>query len=73
MLKHDIDAIHSRDPTTGQIRADSKDDIACWFIDMNYNDKSFSMRHTYFTTGDNSYRTLRFKYNQVQKTWQVSL
>ncbi len=37
------------DPTTGQIRSHSTDDIACWFIDSDYNGESFFVRHAYFT------------------------
>jgi len=33
------------DPTTGVVRSHSTDDIACWFIDTNYNDESFFVRH----------------------------
>lgn len=29
------------DPTTGEIRSSSTNDIACWFIDTNYNGESF--------------------------------
>jgi adenine-specific DNA-methyltransferase len=36
------------DPTTGEIRSNSVDDIACWFIDTNYNEESFFVRHVYF-------------------------
>jgi adenine-specific DNA-methyltransferase len=32
------------DPTTGEIRSNSTDDIACWFIDTNYNRESFFVR-----------------------------
>ena len=37
------------DPTTGAIRNSSTDDIACWFIDTDYNGESFFVRHAYFT------------------------
>ena len=47
------------DPTTGQIRSNSTDDIACWFIDTNYNDESFFVRHAYFTGGDRPYDKLK--------------
>ena len=40
------------DPTTGEIRSASTDDIACWFIDTNYNGESFFVRHAYFTGAD---------------------
>jgi adenine-specific DNA-methyltransferase len=36
------------DPTTGEIRSNSTDDIACWFIDTDYNGESFFVRHVYF-------------------------
>lgn len=39
------------DPTTGAIRSNSTDDIACWFIDTDYNGESFFVRHAYFTGG----------------------
>lgn len=38
------------DPTTGQVRNSiGTEDIACWFIDTNYNGESFFVRHAYFT------------------------
>jgi adenine-specific DNA-methyltransferase len=39
------------DPTTGEIRSSDPDDIACWFIDSDYNGESFFVRHAYFLTG----------------------
>ncbi|MBV6503805.1 MAG: hypothetical protein AKCLJLPJ_01899 [Fimbriimonadales bacterium] len=47
------------DPTTGEIRSSSTDDIACWFIDTNYNGEMFFVRHAYFTGGDEPYEKLR--------------
>ena len=47
------------DPTTGQIRNSSTDDIACWFIDTNYNGESFFVRHAYFTGADEPYDKLK--------------
>lgn len=47
------------DPTTGQIRSHSTDDIACWFIDTNYNGGSFFVRHAYFTGADETYEKLK--------------
>lgn len=42
------------DPTTGQISSGSTDDIACWFIDTNYNGESFFVCHVYFCGSDES-------------------
>jgi len=36
------------DPTTGEIRSHTTDQIACWFIDTNYDGDSFFVRHAYF-------------------------
>jgi len=47
------------DPTTGQIRSSSTDDIACWFIDTNYNGESFFVRHAYFTGAEEPYDRLK--------------
>ena len=47
------------DPTTGEIRSSSTDDIACWFIDSNYNGESFFVRHAYFTGADQPYDKLK--------------
>ncbi|MFZ5984746.1 MAG: site-specific DNA-methyltransferase [Acidobacteriota bacterium] len=47
------------DPTTGVIRSSSTDDVACWFIDTNYNGESFFVRHAYFCGGDEPYDKLK--------------
>ena len=47
------------DAITGQIRSASTDDIACWFIDTDYNGESFFVRHAYFTGADEPYDKLK--------------
>jgi adenine-specific DNA-methyltransferase len=47
------------DPTTGEIRSNTTDDIACWFIDTNYNEESFFVRHAYFTGAQEPYEKLK--------------
>jgi adenine-specific DNA-methyltransferase len=47
------------DPTTGEIRSSSTDDIACWFIDTAYNEEAFFVRHAYFTGADEPYERLK--------------
>lgn len=47
------------DPTTGEIRSNSTDDIACWFIDTDYNEECFIVRHAYFTGADEPYEKLK--------------
>lgn len=55
----EIKGVDVYDPTTGQIRSNSTDDIACWFIDTDYNDESFFVRHAYFTGAEEPYDKLR--------------
>ena len=54
-----IKGVDVYDPTTGQIRSASTDDIACWFIDTDYNGESFFVRHAYFTGADEPYEKLK--------------
>ncbi len=58
------------DPTTGQIRSSSTDDIACWFIDTDYNGECFFVRHAYFCGADDPYaklkRALRAEIDEAQ-------
>ena len=55
----EIKGVDVYDPTTGQIRSASTDDIACWFIDTNYNGESFFVRHAYFTGAEEPYNNLK--------------
>jgi len=55
----EIKGVDVYDPTTGQIRSSSTDDIACWFIDTNYNEESFFVRHAYFTGAEEPYEKLK--------------
>ncbi len=55
----EIKGVDVYDPTTGQIRSASTNDIACWFIDTSYNGESFFVRHAYFTGADDPYNKLK--------------
>ena len=55
----EIKGLDVYDPTTGAIRNSSTDDIACWFIDTDYNGESFFVRHAYFTGADEPYDKLK--------------
>ena len=55
----EIKGVDVYDPTTGEIRSASTDDIACWFIDTEYNGESFFVRHAYFTGADEPYEKLK--------------
>jgi len=55
----EINGLDVYDPTTGQIRNSKTDDIACWFIDTDYNEESFFVRHAYFTGAEEPYERLK--------------
>jgi len=52
------------DPTRGQIRSSSVDDIACWFIDTAYDETSFFVRHAYFLGNDSLKRAPRVEVDE---------
>jgi adenine-specific DNA-methyltransferase len=47
------------DPTTGTVRSSTTGDIACWFIDTDYDEESFFVKHAYFTGADEPYAKLQ--------------
>ncbi len=51
-----IDVFH---PQTGEVRSDGPDGIACWFIDTDYNEESFFVRHAYFLGANDPYSALK--------------
>ncbi len=56
------------DPNSGEVRSDNADGIACWFIDTDYNEESFFVRHAYFLGAKDPYKalktTLRAEFNE---------
>ena len=46
-------------PNTGEVQSDSTDGIACWFIDTDYNEESFFVRHAYFLGAGDPYKSLK--------------
>ena len=47
------------DPTTGEIRSSGPEEIATWFIDTEYDGKSFFVRHVYFLGSQEPYEKLK--------------
>jgi adenine-specific DNA-methyltransferase len=66
----EVEGVDVYDPTTGQIRSSSTDDIACWFIDTDYDGECFFVRHAYFLGADDPYgklkRALRAEIDEAQ-------
>jgi len=53
---HGVDVFH---PNTGEVRSDGAEGIACWFIDTDYNEESFFVRHAYFLGANDPYKALK--------------
>jgi adenine-specific DNA-methyltransferase len=51
-----VDVFH---PNTGEVRSDGAEGIACWFIDTDYNEESFFVRHAYFLGANDPYSALK--------------
>ena len=51
-----VDVFH---PNTGEVRSDGPEGIACWFVDTDYNEESFFVRHAYFLGASDPYKALR--------------
>ena len=65
-----VDVFH---PNTGEIRSDSADGIACWFVDNDYNEESFFVRQAYFLGANDPYKALRttLKAEINQEAWET--
>ncbi len=65
-----VDVFH---PNTGEIRSDSADGIACWFVDTDYNEESFFVRHAYFLGANDPYKALQttLKAEINQEAWET--
>ena len=53
---HGVDVFH---PQSGEVRSSDTDEIACWFIDTDYNEESFFVRHAYFLGASDPYKSLK--------------
>ena len=54
-----VNGVDVFDPSTGEVRSDGADGIACWFIDTDYNEESFFVRHAYFLGANDPYGALK--------------
>ncbi|MFZ6005766.1 MAG: site-specific DNA-methyltransferase [Actinomycetota bacterium] len=54
-----LNGVDVYDPTTGEVRSDTTDQVALWMIDTDYDGESFFVRHCYFTGGQDPYKRLK--------------
>lgn len=64
-----VDVFH---PQSGEVHSSGPDGIACWFIDTNYNEESFFVRHAYFLGANDPYQSLKttLKAEIDQEAWE---
>ena len=58
-LRVKVNGVDVFKPQTGEVISDNSDGIACWFIDTDYNEESFFVRHAYFLGANDPYSALR--------------
>ena len=54
-----VNGVDVFDPNTGDIRSSDTKGIAAWFIDTDYNEESFFVRHAYFLGANDPYKSLK--------------
>ena len=58
-LRVKVNGVDVFDPSSGEVRSDGPDGIACWFIDTDYNQENFFVRHAYFLGANDPYSSLK--------------
>jgi adenine-specific DNA-methyltransferase len=58
-LRVKVNGVDVFKPQTGEVISDGADGIACWFIDTDYNEESFFVRHAYFLGANDPYNALK--------------
>ena len=59
LLRVRVNGVDVFKPQTGEVISDGADGIACWFIDTDYNQESFFVRHAYFLGASDPYKALK--------------
>jgi adenine-specific DNA-methyltransferase len=59
MMRVKVNGVDVFHPNTGEVRSDGPEGIACWFIDTDYNEESFFVRHAYFLGQNDPYTALK--------------
>ena len=58
-LQVKVNGVDVFDPNTGDIRSGDTKSIAAWFIDTDYDEESFFVRHAYFLGANDPYKSLK--------------
>ncbi|MCC5805580.1 MAG: site-specific DNA-methyltransferase [Opitutales bacterium] len=58
-LRVKVNGIDVFKPHLGRVESSNTDEIACWFVDTDYNEESFFVRHAYFLGANDPYKSLK--------------
>mgnify|MGYP001073623680 CR=1 FL=1 len=58
-LRVKVNGVDVFKPQTGEVVSNGPGEIACWFIDTDYNEESFFVRHAYFLGANDPYNALK--------------
>lgn len=58
-LKVKVNGVDVFHPSTGEVRSDGTEGIACWFVDTDYNEESFFVRQAYFLGAGDTFGSLK--------------
>jgi len=58
-LRVKVNGVDVFKPQTGEVTSCGVDGIACWFVDTDYNEESFFVRHAYFLGANDPYSSLK--------------
>jgi adenine-specific DNA-methyltransferase len=59
MIQVQVKGIDIFKPQEGKVEKSEPDELACWFIDTDYNEESFFVRHAYFLGANDPYKSLK--------------
>jgi adenine-specific DNA-methyltransferase len=59
MIQVKVNGVDVFKPSLGKVESSNTDEIACWFIDTDYNEESFFVRHAYFLGTSDPYNSLK--------------
>ncbi|WP_269522408.1 site-specific DNA-methyltransferase [Coraliomargarita parva] len=72
-LRVKVNGVDVFKPQSGKVESSNTDEIACWFIDTDYNEESFFVRHAYFLGSADPYKNLKttLKAEINTETWDT--
>ena len=72
-LKVKVNGVDVFHPNSGEVVSNNADGIACWFVDTDYNEESFFVRHAYFLGANDPYSSLKttLKAEINQEAWET--